>query len=55
MTKNLNFALTIKWGGREDGTCTVFRPCHPPPKKNLKRAPGGKCKHPLGKFLEMQG
>ena len=30
MTKNLNFALKIKGGGREGGTCEVLRPCHPP-------------------------
>ena len=39
MTKILNFALKIKGGGREDGTCEVLRPCHPPPPKNLERAP----------------
>ena len=38
MTKILNFALKIKGGGRESGTCEVLRPCHPP-KKNLERAP----------------
>ena len=32
MTKILNFALKIKGGGREGGTCEVLRPCHPPPK-----------------------
>ena len=37
MTKILNFALKIKGGGREGGTCEVLRPCHPP--QNLKRAP----------------
>ena len=31
MTKILNFALKIKGGGREGGTCEVLRPCHPPP------------------------
>ena len=30
MTKTLNFALKIKGGGREGGTCEVLRPCHPP-------------------------
>ena len=30
MTKILNFALKIKEGGREGGTCEVLRPCHPP-------------------------
>ena len=30
MTKILNFALKIKVGGREGGTCEVLRPCHPP-------------------------
>ena len=34
MTKILNFALKIKGGGGEGGTCEVLRPCHPPPKKN---------------------
>ena len=29
MTKILNFALKIKGGGREGGTCEVLRPCHP--------------------------
>ena len=29
MTKILNFALKIKGGGRESGTCKVLRPCHP--------------------------
>ena len=38
MTKILNFALTIKGGGREGGTCEVLRPCHPP--QNLEHAPG---------------
>ena len=33
MTKILNFALKIKGGGREGGTCEVLRPCHPPKKK----------------------
>ena len=33
MTKICNFALKIKGGGRESGTCEVLRPCHPPPKK----------------------
>ena len=32
MTKILNFALKIKGGGREGGTCEVLRPCHPPKK-----------------------
>ena len=36
MTKILNFALKIKRGGREGGTCEVFRPCHPPKKKVWK-------------------
>ena len=39
MTKIFNFALKIKGGDREGGTCEVLRPCHPPPKKNLERAP----------------
>ena len=30
MTKILNFALKIKGGGREGGTCEVLRPCQPP-------------------------
>ena len=30
MTKILKFALKIKGGGREGGTCKVLRPCHPP-------------------------
>ena len=30
MTKILNFALKIKGGGREGGTCEVLRLCHPP-------------------------
>ena len=29
MTKILNFALKIKGGGREGGTCEVLLPCHP--------------------------
>ena len=29
MTKIFNFALNIKEGGREGGTCKVLRPCHP--------------------------
>ena len=33
MTKILNFALKMKEGGREGGTCEVLRPCHPPKKK----------------------
>ena len=36
MTNILNFALKIKGGGREGGTCEVLPPCHP--QKNLKRA-----------------
>ena len=39
MTKILNFALKIKGGGKDGGTCEVLRPCHPPKKKNLERAP----------------
>ena len=38
MTKFFNFALKIKGGGGEGGTCEVLRPCHP---QNLKRAPTG--------------
>ena len=38
VTKILNFALKIKGGGREGGTCEVVRPCHP---QNLERAPEG--------------
>ena len=30
MAKILNFALKIKGGGREGGTCEVLRPCQPP-------------------------
>ena len=30
MTKIINFAMKIKGGGREGGTCEVLRPCHPP-------------------------
>ena len=30
MTKIFDFALEIKGGGREGGTCEVLRPCHPP-------------------------
>ena len=30
MTKIFNFALKIKRGGREGGTCEVLIPCHPP-------------------------
>ena len=40
MIKILNFALKIKEGGREGGTCEVLQPCHHPPKKKLKRALG---------------
>ena len=36
MTKILNFALKIKGGGREGGTCDVLRPCHPPPPKKFE-------------------
>ena len=39
MTKIFNFALKIKGGGREAGTCEVLRPCHPPPPQNLEHAP----------------
>ena len=42
MTKILNCALKIKGGGREGGTCEVLRNCHPPPPKNLERAPDAK-------------
>ena len=40
MTKSLNFALKIKGGGREGGTCEVLRPCHPP--QNLEHAPSAR-------------
>ena len=30
MTRIFNFAMKIKGGGREGGTCEVLRPCHPP-------------------------
>ena len=30
MTKIFNFALKIKGGGREGGTCEVLRPCQLP-------------------------
>ena len=39
MRKLFNFVLNIKGAGREGGTCEVLQPWHPPPKKNLKRAP----------------
>ena len=39
VTKILNFAMKIKGGVREGGTGKFLRPCHPPPKKNLERAP----------------
>ena len=32
MTKIFNFALKIKGGDREGGTCEVLRPCHSPKK-----------------------
>ena len=35
MTKILNFALKIKRGARESGTCEVLLPCHP---QNLEHA-----------------
>ena len=35
MPKIFNFALKIKEGGREGGTCEVLRPCHPPSKKKF--------------------
>ena len=39
MTKIFNFALKIKEGGREGGTCEVLLPCQPPPPpENLKSA-----------------
>ena len=38
MTKMLNFALKIKGGGREGGTCEVLRPCHPPKIWNVHMA-----------------
>ena len=40
MTKILNFALKIKGGGREDGTCEVLRPCHPPKILNVHQDTG---------------
>ena len=46
MTKILNFALKIKRGGREGGTCEVLRPCHPPLEKKLKRAPDPRLEWP---------
>ena len=51
MTKFFYFALKIKGGGREGGTCEVLRPCHPPP-TNLERALGGTKKRFLIKALE---
>ena len=39
MTKILNFALKIKGGGREGGTCEDLRPCHPPKIWNVHLAP----------------
>ena len=39
MTNVFNFALKIKGGEREGGTCEVLRPCYPP-KENLERAHG---------------
>ena len=38
VAKILNFALKIKEGGTEGGTCEILRPCHPSQKKNLERA-----------------
>ena len=38
MTKVFNFALKIKGGGREGGTCEVLRPCHPPKIWNVHQA-----------------
>ena len=43
MTKIFNFALKIKGGGREGGTCEVLRPCHPPPPKFGTCTPSWNC------------
>ena len=53
VTKILNFALKIKGGGREGGTCEVLRPCHPP-KKNSKRALGGRKGKGRGKIDKVE-
>ena len=45
MTKNFNFALKIKAGGREGGTCEVLLPCHPPKKEF------GRCTNPSVSFF----
>ena len=39
MTRILNFALKIKGGGREGGTCEVLRPCHSPKIWNVHFVP----------------
>ena len=43
MIKILNFALKIKEGGREGGTCDVLQPCHHPPKKIETRTRPNSC------------
>ena len=43
MTKLLNFALKIKGGGREGGTCEVLQPCHPPKFET--------CTNPIGHYI----
>ena len=43
MTKILNFALKIKGGGREGGTCEVLRPCHPPKIWNVHKVLESDC------------
>ena len=40
MTKIFNFALKIKGGGREGGTCEVLPPCHPPKIWNVHQGIG---------------
>ena len=56
MTKILSFALKIKGGGREGGTCEVLRPCHPPSKKeNLEHALTGYGSHLLGNGSHLLG
>ena len=48
MTKILNFALKIKWCGKEGGPCEVLQPCH---SQTLKRAPTQPRPMKLGRLI----
>ena len=48
MAKSFNFALKIKRGCREGGTCEVLRPCHPQKIWNVHHCRSPFCLRPSG-------